>query len=858
VRLTIERMRTLVLVAAVLLVGALVAFLVIGKWKNPFNAKELPKRLGINIQQEANGVTYTQARGGHTLFKIHASKVVQLKKGNALLHDVKIELYGADGSRVDRIEGNEFEYDQKAGTAKATGPVEITLMRPGEAPAIAPKAAPVQTIDEKDKGKPLATAAETAARGEIHVKTNGLIFDQKSGMAKTDNQIDFSLAQGSGSAIGATYDSEKGLLTLERTVKLTTRRGAATIQIHAEHGEFSRNDQRCLLRGTTAEYQGGKATAGNATILFRSDGSATRLDAKDGFTLTSATGNHLTATAGHLEFNEHNQPQHGHLEGGVEMDAASASGPTDRHRQLHGTSPTVDLEFTSKGELHRAHLERGVDLHSEEQSATSLGSGSGSLRVSRRWQSPVADVEFRVNRLGHAGQGKIEPATIHGTGGVVVTGETQRGKGAVIPSRMAADQLHGEFGTASALTTLTGTGHVSIEQTTATGTRQTTAGDRLEAHFAQTTAASAKPAGRPTTSGLSLGAAGQIQSAVIDGHVVLIQYPATASGQESSTKTDPQKSAPLKATAGRAVYDSQGEWLHLTIGPRVVDGGLQLTAEKIDVSETSSDAYAHGNVKASWFDLSRASQAGKSGKTGQPNGTAGDQEPTHVIAAEAQLHKASGEAIFKGQARLWQQTNSVTAPVIVLDRTRQTLVARSTDASDPVRLVLVSAGQGLDAGKAKDNKSTTASVIRLRGGDLKYSDADRKALMRGSTLGSVVAETGTVTSVSNEVELLLQPQNKTAGKTTGMTPVGSQVDRLTARGHVVITSLGRRGTGEQLVYTGETGEYVLTGTATVPPKMTDPTRGSVTGEALIFHSRDDSVSVEGGQHKTSTDTRTPK
>ena len=42
---------------------------------------------------------------------------------------------------------------------------------------------------------------------------------------------------------------------------------------------------------------------------------------------------------------------------------------------------------------------------------------------------------------------------------------------------------------------------------------------------------------------------------------------------------------------------------------------------------------------------------------------------------------------------------------------------------------------------------------------------------------------------------------------------------------------------------------MLTGTAAVPPRMTDPARGKVTGEALIFNSRDDSVSVEGGGRK---------
>jgi len=40
--------------------------------------------------------------------------------------------------------------------------------------------------------------------------------------------------------------------------------------------------------------------------------------------------------------------------------------------------------------------------------------------------------------------------------------------------------------------------------------------------------------------------------------------------------------------------------------------------------------------------------------------------------------------------------------------------------------------------------------------------------------------------------------------------------------------------------------------------MTDPQRVTVTGEALIFHSRDDSVSIEGGGQKTTTDTTAPK
>ena len=84
----------MVLAAGVLLLVALGVFLGVGKFKNRFNLKELPKRLGVDIQQEANGVTYSHSLGAHSQYKIHASKEIQLRRDRAMLHDVKIELYG--------------------------------------------------------------------------------------------------------------------------------------------------------------------------------------------------------------------------------------------------------------------------------------------------------------------------------------------------------------------------------------------------------------------------------------------------------------------------------------------------------------------------------------------------------------------------------------------------------------------------------------------------------------------------------------------------------------------------------------------------------------------------------------------
>jgi lipopolysaccharide export system protein LptA len=864
VRFTIERLRTLVLAAGVLLVGSLVVFLARGKLKNPLNLKELPQRLGVNITADASGFTLDHAFGGQSRYRIHASKAVQYKDNHAILKDVKIELFGADGSRVDRIEGAEFEYDSKNNTASASGPVAITLMRPGVAPAIVPASTAGKTESVKAKTTPIASAAETAERGQIHVNTSGLTFDTKSGVATTSAHVDFSMVQGSGSSMGASYDSKEGSLVLDKAVELNTLRSGKTVVLHAQHAEFERESHLCRLHAATASYRGGEATAGDANILFRDDGSAVRLDAMNGFNMLTATGGHIWAPKGFMDFDEHNQPRHGHLEGGVKMDSTRQAEDGAGERRSRATSPTADLEFTEKGELRHAHMERGVEMQSE---ALSEGS-NGPLRVSRTWKSPLADVDFRDN-----GHGQAVPATIHGVQGVVVTGESQRGKAPPEPSRLAADDVTGQFGQDSALTAMTGTGSASVEETNAAGTRQTSTGDRLEAHFVQGGQAGGKGG---ALSGQ--GGTGQIQSAILDGHVVLTQEPAAKPGAA-------EVQAPLRAWAGRAVYDGAGEWLHLTVNPRVEDGGLQMTADKIDVSHESGDAFVHGNVKATWLDAGKAGQQGNladgRGDTGRGGVALGGPGPAHVVAEEAQLRHVAGGgssvATFRGRARLWQQANSVAGPVIVLDREKQTLVATSTDLAEPVNAVLLSTG-GLDMGSAgaklpEDNpkppgdnqqagdmgkdskaKSNTPSVIRVRGGDLKYSDAERKAVMRAGALGTVVAETPTATSVSKEVELFLLPAGNHAGKDGGQ----AQVDRMTARGQVVVTSEGRRGTGEQLVYTGETGEYVLTGTAATPPRMTDPARGNVTGEALIFHSRDDSVSIEGGGRRTTTETTAPK
>jgi lipopolysaccharide export system protein LptA len=673
-------------------------------------------------------------------------------------------------------------------------------------------------------------------------------FDRNSGLATTAQRVEFTVTQGTGSAVGATFDSGSGHLTLQRAVEITTYRGEDEVRIRAAHAEFDRGAHLCQLRAAELEYRNGEAEAAEARIAFRDDGSAARLEAAGGFQLTTATGGRLASPTAAMEFDEHNQPRHGRLDGGVTMDSAQPG------RSAHGAAPTAELEFNAQGQLRHAHLERGVTFASEETSPEGQG---GPLRVSRTWRSPEADVEFRTARSG--GGNEEEPESIQGTGGVTIASESRRGNLAPVPAKMSADQVTGTFGAGSALRTLVGTGHAELEQTTGTGAIQTASGDRLEASFAPPAAAQNREQGggrkgivpsqvsnsRPGAPGSGSAQTGalDVESAELDGHVALFEQPVQKPGAQAQP--------PLRATAGKAVYEGDGEWLHLTgnarsgDGPRIVNGGLELTAEKVDLSRESGDAFAHGNVKATW--TGGAPNGGKS----QGSTALGGIGPAHVVANEAHLNQSTGEATFRGHARLWQQANSVSGPEIVLDQHRQTLTARTGEAGDPVRAVLLSAGAVNGHTGSGAAKSSTPSVIRVRGGDLWYSDAERRAVMHSGAAGAVVAETGTATSTSHAVELRLLPAGTESGGQ-------AQVDRMTATGEVVLTSEGRRGSGEQLVYSGVTGDYVLTGTAATPPRMSDAGQGSVTGKALIFHSRDDSVSIEGGGDETRTETTAPE
>ena len=799
--MTIEKLRRGIIVAAVLLVVVLAGFFFYARRQLTRITKDLPGKLGANIQQTANGFTYSQSDGqGHTLFTLRASKLTQFKGGHALLHDVAITLYGPPGSgRVDKIYGSDFDYDQAAGIATAQGQVEIDLEGPAGEGA------------EKSDGND-----GQAQRSTIHVKTSGLSFNQKTGEAETAQHAEFQLPKAAGQAMGASYNSKTGLLVLGSQVEFTTSTDGNAATVHAAHAQMMRSTQQAYLLSPVTDFRNEKSSAKTAVLHFRKDGTTDRIDAEGDVHVATDTGTTMQSQKAVILLDGKSQPTRADMSGGV-IFAMKRPGQT-----MHGVANEGTVNFGSESTITHAQLRNTVSV--VEQVNGLRGDPRGS--ATRELRGSQVDVNFRQEPGNKSLADKVLVR-----GGAVMTLRSLPTKGAGQDTTLMGDQLLATLGERNTIRQLDGSGQTKIIDKAQDGSVNTSSGDVLKVLFAPAPAerAAGRDAKQAEQGGFNTS---QISSAVQVGHVVLTQTPAK------------KGAAGLHATAQRADYHEADQVLHLTGGARLENGALDLTASAVDYNRESGDAAAKGDVKATYQEKNNGEK-----NNGQPGGgpQLGGEGPVHIVAAAAEFAHASGISRFTGTEKapphMWQGANSITAPVIELSRKDGSLRAHGAKGTMGVRTTLAT----------MLGPKRQADVVRIESGTLDYSDQDR----RGDFRGGVKAEDADGTIHSDEAQVYLAAANGTHAQTAKQTHT-SQIDHIVAMGHVVLTQPGRKGTGEKLVYTAKDGKYVLTGSPKRQPMIEDAQHGRTTGAALIFNSQDDSVEVSGGQSGAVTDTRVPK
>ncbi|HZP63532.1 MAG TPA: LPS export ABC transporter periplasmic protein LptC [Terriglobales bacterium] len=484
--------------------------------------KQVPEKIGLDIQQSAKGFTISRSEQGHTLFKIEASKAVQFKQGErAELHDVTITIYGRDSERYDRIYGSDFEYNQQTGEVAARGEVQIDLEANPEG---------ILNPDQAPPGE---------LKNPLHLKTSELVFNQKTGDAHTTQKVEFELPQARGSAMGANYVAQTGLLTLDSQVALE-QSGPLGTSISAARAAVTKDVQQVLLEHPHIETIGRQSSADHATLFLRPDNTVDRILASGNVLVRVAGIRPAEMKAEQLELflsRQENMLRSAIFSGAV---TAQISGP----QPIDTHSDRVVLAFKPHNLLQSVRAEGAVQI-TQEANGTS---------ATQNLELTAKAVDFLLTK------GKqLTEAETSGAAQITISAV----KSADAKTVVTAGKFDAKFNSNGQLVSLHGASEAKIVSQNPGQHDRVSTSQMLDASF------------RPGSG---------MDSIVQHGNIAYVDDDRRAWGD-------------------RARYTPADEILVLTGSPRVVQGGMTTTAHSMRFNRQSGEAVAEGSVKTTYSDL---------------------------------------------------------------------------------------------------------------------------------------------------------------------------------------------------------------------------------------------------------------
>jgi lipopolysaccharide export system protein LptA len=805
--LSIKRLRWVLAAAVLLLLVVLVAYIGYGRYLAMRIYTNLLHHAGATISKDTNGITYSQSKGGRTIFVLHAKTATQIGDGKYDLHGVNVTLYSRDGKHTDYITGDEFTYDEKEGIVKAIGEVHMDLVAPQSLTA-------GHSSMKSMSGEPASTNKES---GEvIHVRTSGLEYLKKLGVATTKEQVEFHYSGIECTAMGAEFDTDESTLRLLSNVVAHGVLHGQPVIIHATTAEVDRTANIATLTQTVAESKGRTASADRTLLDLRKDGSIAAAKSTGHVLLTGKT-QKVTSQQLDATFTTETVPQTARLSGGVQLTDSNALRP------VNGSAAAVDFSFDAKGQLtnlsatgaphmtlvDKRTLDRGLqrEMHGDHIVAQFVQAAKG------------AHTESQLSELHATGSAEARGESLaSGAKGAPKTGL------AIKKTTLTADDLDLTFTPQAGKSEpqkLLAQGHTVLRQEAPAGELETSAGDRLDAAFTQA-----------TTNGKTQLA---LASAVQTGHVVVHR----AGAEKAQAKGGVQQQIG-DATAEKASYDGASEKLTLTGKTHLTQDNATITATTVVLDDRTQDADAMGNVQATLVGaVASASRAATY---------------THVLAASAHFTHASNQAEFYGTdaqpAKMWQDASQVQAATLLMDNVKKTFAARGAAANSLIHAVF--AGASTPSQNAMQQKTPGGAgrtrYVRVASAKMDYSDTQREAVFSGPQGVTMEADAGTI-KAQRAVAYLAAAGPKMTGaapsNSTNSTPFNGSLDHIVITGEVQLDQPGRHGTGEQLVYTAATGDSVLTGSPGVLPKIVDAQQGSITGASLLFGDAGSTIIVTG-------------
>jgi lipopolysaccharide export system protein LptA len=487
--------------------------------------KQVPEKIGLEIQQTATGFTISKSEQGRTWFKVEASKAVQFKQGGrARLHDVTITIYGRDSSRYDRISGADFDYDPQAGNVTGLGEVQIDLEANPEGTANPDQSAP------------------SSLRNPIHLKTTGLVFNQKTGDASTKERVEFSLPQASGSAVGVRYLAANGELTLESQVNILT--GKTGVTLNAGRAVIGKTKRQVWLDHPHLKMTARQCQSDQAILFLRPDNRVGRILATGNVLVQTDADPAARARGDQLELlmgEKREGLRTAVLSGNVTAEMSGA-------QPMQASAGRVVLDFSGRNQVTKVHTEENVRMVQHQTS-------SDASHPAQDLELTAAAVDFFLN-----GGSRLERAETFGAAQIAIH---PVGAGDGQQTLVTAGKFDAHFDDSGQLSTVHGTPDARVLSRNPGQPDRVSTSRRLDATF--------QP-GRG------------IESLVQQGSVVY-------------------NDGARKAWSDMGRYTPADQILILSGSPRVNEGGMTTTAQTMRLDRVTGTAFADGDVKSTYSDL---------------------------------------------------------------------------------------------------------------------------------------------------------------------------------------------------------------------------------------------------------------
>src|SRR3982075_1566570 len=736
-----SRLRRWFALGAILMIATVAGMYFYTRWRVHKVVHDIPVKIGLDIQQTAEGFSISKSEEGRTLFTVSASQAVPLKGGGrAELHNVKIVIYGKDAGRFDRITGDDFEYDPASGNVSAKGTVLIDLEANPDGLRHSDQTAPAQTKDP------------------IHIETSGLVFNKNTGNASATGKIVFQTPQASGSAVGIEYVAKTGTMKLLSSVELAVSRPQA-LRLNADRGVISKQPRQVVLTAVRLARERQQLQSDQATFFLREDNTVDRILAEgnvrsefhgraDAHARSDRAEMFLTGTRNQLTMAI--LSGNGQLASGDAASRVSTGAPNrgmrDRGAQSQGSQQTeaaagrVTLHFSGQQILQTVHAEDGVRLSQKksQSGAVVMSSALSSALATSSTKGDAQDVEMTAPVMDFIVKDgrQLERAETSGPPQIVITQPGTNQKTVVTAGKFTA-----KFTEKNRLATLHG---------------------EPDARIVSSKIVDSKIAGNQVA-----GAPGQSDRVSTSKMLDVVFRPEGGITSITQAGGVTYVDGTLKAWAQRGEYTAADQLLVLSESPRVVDNGMTTTAQTIRMNRTTGDAIAEGNVKSTYSDL----------KAQPDGGMLASADPIHVTSRSMTAHRSPAVAVYTGDARLWQNANVVEAPTLQFDRDHRSLVAQAGaqgGITQAVSTVLVQVD--------KSGKATPVTITSAR---LNYADAERKIFLDGG----VTAKGSDTTLTAQQMTVFLRSRSESQAGASPATP--GQVERIVAEGKVVVTQATR-------------------------------------------------------------------